>query len=168
MAGRKRSEVSVVPSGLDPLGVLGPLGAPVLSVREQESPITVASEIDATIDAMNEGLRAAESKLIALNLGTEAEVRMDNVEDPDDPMTWLAFRKTKDGWKLVFESVDGEQVKSTPVLSAGRDVRIRATARLDELLSVLLKTSRDRLTGLREAVEHLDAFHERIDRESLR
>lgn len=128
----------------------------------EDPPRTVAYEIQTTTDAVNELLEGAEKALIALNLGTEGEIVVN--EFPGGRRT-LAFRKTKSGWKLLIEDTGDYGEPAVELLAAAREARIEAAAKLNELLSLLLEESHGRLKRLREAVDHLEAFHARIAQE---
>lgn len=145
---------------------VGPMDLDDVGQNEtDDAPVTVAYEIETTTDALNEGLVEAQKALVGLNLGTEGSVE---IENSAFERIVLAFRKMNTGWKLVLEETGPDGERATELLSAAREMRIIAATKLDELLSQLLDESLGRLKRLRDAVEHVESFRERIARERIR
>src|SRR5260370_22552776 len=121
-------------------------------------------------DTPNEVITSINEKLATLNLGVEAWVGYIQRGDPwyrdaDDDQafplhdeTWLGYYRFEKGWELAVKTVtvdaDGGAAYVeglTPLLSARRDIRVRAMKLIPELLNSIKKNAERLLQSIDEA-----------------
>ncbi len=121
-------------------------------------------------DTLNEVITSINEKLATLNLGVEAWVGNIQRGDPwyrdaDDDQafplhdeTWLGYYRFEKGWELAVKTVtvdaDGGAAYVdglAPLLSARRDIRVRAMKLIPELLNSIKKNAETLLQSIDEA-----------------
>jgi hypothetical protein len=117
------------------------------------------------IDAVNEALVQVEHALPALNLGVSAAVNLDPSSNPFQVQDWqqyLRFGKDGSEWRLMLESgpEDGEREdwSQSPLLSASKEVRLRAVERLPALVDKLVEVAERQVTEFRTAAAKAQAL----------
>ncbi len=137
------------------------------SIKELSS---LSRKLNQKSDTLNEVITSINAKLATLNLGVEAWVGNIQRGDPwyrdaDDDQafplhdeTWLGYYRFEKGWELAVKTVtvdaDGGAAYVdglAPLLSARRDIRVRAMKLIPELLNSIKKNAETLLQSIDEA-----------------
>lgn len=102
-------------------------------------------------DALNIQLKAIEAALLAKRFGVRAEVDLGND-------TSLIYGKFDSQWHLIYATGEHEQL----LLTATREVRIRAVSALETLLSAIEAIQNEEIARVRAATETARQLVERL------
>jgi len=120
-------------------------------------------ELANALEALNESLRQVEQVLTELNLGVTASVTLD--ESEDGWVQCLRFGKVGKGWRLLLESGPkgrfGEWHES-PLLSASKEVRVRAVVMLPALFDALISEAESQLNQIKDRTAEAHALADKV------
>lgn len=118
--------------------------------RSSQSQFGIAREIARRLndgaDALSGNLARAEKALAGLGLGVKARVNITTEEDAEHNVcTELAFQRSGPHWGLFIvlseDYGDGSE-RETPLLSASKDMRVRAAQVIPDLLAAMIEAAR--------------------------
>lgn len=119
----------------------------------------MTDDLGAATDRLNESFELLEGALTSMNFGVPASVELETHAGKQSQR--LTFGKTSGGWKLLIERDGHEPVA---LLSTSRETRLRAAARVEDLLLGLGDERTRQIRLVLEAVEKVDALTARIAR----
>lgn len=129
----------------------------------------LAPQLGAATDELNNSITRYERALASLHLGVSAriEIGRDPILGPNDEesgehhIEQVRFSKADGTWRLRYESGpdDGpEHWDSVPLVSAPREVRVRAVEFLPRLLEEMIDTAENATAKVTEKAKQLDTI----------
>jgi hypothetical protein len=127
-----------------------------------------AGVIREATDGLNTRLSRAEQVFASLGLGVSASVCLTPPTSDDLWFQNLNFQKEGNEWRLVLESGEHgdepEYWSQSPLLSASREVRLKAARLLPELLEALILQAEQQAASMLETSSSVDALLDRLER----
>ena len=124
----------------------------------------VAPELASATNAVNDALERVERALASLNLGVSASVDLHPgcSWEPGDWRPFLRFGKDGSAWRLLLEGytvgASGDEGTESPLLSASKEIRLLAVARLPALVDALVQEAEQQVSSFRAAAERAQAL----------
>jgi hypothetical protein len=127
----------------------------------------VAPDLASATNAVNSALERVEEALTSLNLGVSASVDLYPAFtwDPGDWRQKLRFGKDGSVWRLLLEGHtvgdygdEEDDPTQSPLLSASKEIRLRAIERLPALINALVAVAEAQIGEFRTAAEKAEAI----------
>ena len=115
-----------------------------------------ATELNQLSDALNESVREIESSLNKLNLGIHVWVNVTKPEAPEDPTTYLEYRRYGSRYRVVVVTSpqsDPEDEDVRPWGDCSRAVKLETIQKLPELIVKMGEEIESRRSSVEESLK---------------
>jgi len=113
-------------------------------------------DLNESTDQLNLALERAEEALVDLNLGVRAFILLNDKDGAE-----LGFGKHKNRWRLLYRYTDHEE----PLVTAGRELRVSAALKLQDLLIALHVEARNQMEVVQQAIAEVERFLQNLESE---
>ncbi len=116
-------------------------------------------------DELNSKIAEAETSLAALKLGVRASVLIREDTNSETGLSWyshLSFGKWEKSWRLLYETSSDfhDEVETTPLTNASREVRLQAIDVMPDLLLAMVESAEKEADEVKSKLDALGEFVE--------